>query len=110
MSIPRAPLTRDFRETIKARLERDIAFRGALLAEAINLLLSGDAIIGRGIIRDYINATVGFPALADATGIPAKSLMRMVSKTGNPRAENLFAVLSALQHATGVQLEVKAAA
>jgi hypothetical protein len=38
------------------------------------------------ILRDYINATVGFAGLADATHIPPKSLMRMFSPAGNPRA------------------------
>lgn len=103
-------LTRDFKHTFKARVDRDPAFRAALLTEVVELFLGGDIETAKGVLRDYINATIGFPALSEATGIPAKSLMRMFSKTGNPRAENLFAVLGVLQQATGVQLEVRAAA
>lgn len=103
-------LTRDFKLTFKARVERDAAFRSALLREVVELFLAGDVETAKGLLRDYINATVGFAALSETTGIPAKSLMRMFGKTGNPRAENLFAVLSVLQQATGVQLEVRAAA
>jgi DNA-binding phage protein len=103
-------LTRDFKQTFKARVDRDAASRAALLAETMELFLTGDVSTGKRLLRDYINATIGFAALAEATGIPAKSLMRMVGKAGNPRAENLFAVLNAVQRATGVHLEVKAAA
>ncbi len=104
------PLTRDFKDTIKTRADVDPAFRAALLGEVVDLFLTGDVATGRVMLRDYINATVGFAALAEITGIPVKSLMRMVSSTGNPRAENLFTILGALQRATGVQLSVRAAA
>lgn len=103
-------LTREFKETVMFRAANDQAFRAALLSEVVDLFLSGDLDAGKAVLRDYINATIGFAALAARTGTPVKSLMRMVSKSGNPRAENLFAVLSTLQQATGVQLEVRAAA
>lgn len=104
------PLTRDFKDTIKTRANADPAFRAALLSEVVDLFLAGDVSTGRALLRDYINATVGFAGLAEITGIPVKSLMRMVGSSGNPRAENLFAILGALQQATGVQLSVRAAA
>lgn len=103
-------LTRDFRSTVKARVEQDPQFRAALLTEVVDLFLSGDVATGKAVLRDFINATLGFENLSDLTGIPPKSLMRMVSKSGNPRADNLFAVISALQKATGVHIEVRAAA
>jgi hypothetical protein len=40
----------------------------------------------------------GFTGLAEATKIPPKSLMRMFSAVGNPRAANLFEIVSFLQH------------
>lgn len=104
------PLTRDFKDAVKARAQRDPDFRAALLSEVVDLFLASDVSTAKAVLRDYINATVGFAALAEATGLPAKSLMRMVSGSGNPRADNLFAVLSALQRATGVHLTVQAAA
>ena len=100
------PLTRDFKETIKARANRDVAFREALLTEAIELLLSGDIDTGKAILRDYINATIGFERLAEETGTPPKSLMRMFGPQGNPRASSLFAVISRLQKKAGVHLAV----
>jgi DNA-binding phage protein len=102
------PLTRPFKETVYARARRDAAFRAALLAEGAQLLLSGELSTAKVILRDYINATIGFETLANAVSIPAKSLMRMFSASGNPQANNLFAVLSYLQEAEGVELKVRA--
>ena len=100
-------LTRSFKETVKARAERDPKFRAALLTEAVEQMLTGDVDTGKAVLRDYINATVGFERLARETGTPAKSLMRMFGPKGNPRADNLFAVISRLQKASSVRLEVE---
>ena len=102
-------LTRDFKETVRDRAQSDPAFRAALLSEAIELLLSGDVETGRALLRDYINATIGFVELAKKSRLPPKSLMRMFGPSGNPRADNLFAVIRLLQDETGVQIAVKAA-
>jgi DNA-binding phage protein len=63
-------------------------------------------VTGKAVLRDYINATVGFEALAAATGISAKSLMRMFGPNGNPQAQNLFAVLNFLQQQANLRIEV----
>ena len=102
------PLTRDFIDTVRARANHDTDFRRALLTEAVQCLLDGDLPGGRSVLRDYINATIGFDDLAQATGTPSKSLMRMFGSAGNPTAANLFAVLDALQARTGVRLRVQA--
>lgn len=99
-------LTRSFKETVQARVKRDPAFRAALFTEAVELLLAGDVETGKAVLRDYINATIGFEQLAHETGTPAKSLMRMVGPKGNPRASNLFALISQLQKASGVHIEI----
>lgn len=102
-------LTRDFKETIRARAERDPKFRKELLREGIECLLSGDIATAKTILRDYINATVGFAEVAEHTHISSKSLMRMLGPAGNPRADNLFEVVSFLQLREGVRFHVKAA-
>ncbi len=102
-------LTRDFKETIKARAERDAAFRSALLTEALECFLSGDAETGKAVLRDYINATIGFEALGAETGRPPKSLMRMLGPKGNPQARNLFDVIAHLQRREGVHVELRLA-
>ena len=103
------PLTRDFKQTIRARAEHDPRFRKELLRESTECLLAGDIATAKTILRDYINATIGFPNLADATHIPSKSLMRMLGPGGNPRADNLFAVISFLQQREGVRFHINAA-
>jgi DNA-binding phage protein len=102
-------LTRDFKETIKARAQRDTAFRKALLGEAIECLVGGEVETGKSLLRDYINATVGFAALAGAVGRSPKSLMRMLGPSGNPQARNLFQIVAYLQRYEGVHFRVKAA-
>jgi len=101
------PLTRDFKETIRARAQRDPKFRKELLREGIESILAGDMTTAKTILRDYINATVGFTELGAATRIPPKSLMRMLGPTGNPRADNLFEVVSVLQSREGVRFHLK---
>jgi len=102
-------LTRSFKETVRARAERDPAFREALLREAIETMLAGDVETGKAVLRDYIKATIGFTALGEATGTSSKSLMRMFGPKGNPQAQNLFAVLSHLQKRANLRLQVRAA-
>ena len=97
------PLTRDFKETIRARVEKDPAFRSELLREGIECLLSGDLDAGKAILRDYINATIGFEKLSNLTQKPTKSLMRMFGPKGNPRARNLFEVIVHLQKTGGLR-------
>jgi DNA-binding phage protein len=100
-------LTRDFKETIRARVKRDPGFRKALLREGIENFLSGDVETGKIILRDFINATIGFTKLSDVTHRSAKSLMRMLGPSGNPQARNLFEIVAYLQQAEGVRLEVR---
>lgn len=101
-------LTKDFKESIQARAQRDPAFRKALLQEGIECLLAGDMDTGKAVLRDYINATIGFEELSEVFGKSSKSLMRMFGPRGNPQASNLFAVIGYLQEQEGVHLEVKA--
>lgn len=100
-------LTRDFRETVQARVKRDPAFRKGLLSDAMENLLSGDLAAGKELLRDYINATVGFPKLAARTSLHVKALHQMFGPNGNPTATNLFHIVAYLQKAEGVHLEVK---
>lgn len=100
------PLTHDFKETIRARAQRDPNFRQALLREAVECVLNGDLATGRAVLRDFVNATAGFRSLEKRTGIPAKSLMRMLGPKGSPSAANLASILTALQESEGVQFEL----
>ena len=102
-------LTRDFRDTVKARADRDPAFRAGLYQEAVQALLDGDLGTAKSLLRDVINATVGFAGLTRAVNVPETSLMRMFGPAGNPSAESLIAVVAALRTECRVSLTVHAA-
>src|ERR1700690_4675050 len=72
------PLTHDFKETIRARAQRDPDFRQALLREAVECVINGDVATGKAVLRDYVNATVGFQNLEKRTHVHAKSPLRML--------------------------------
>ena len=100
-------LTKDFRDTVQARARRDASFRRALLTEALESLLRGELSVGKELLRDYINATIGFPRLALRTKIHVKTLHQMFGPRGNPTASKLFEVVACLQEAGGVHFEVR---
>ncbi len=100
-------LTRSFKETIKARADRDPAFRVAMLQEAIDAFLNADIQTGKVILRNYVNATVGFEELGTQLHKNPKSLMHMLSEQGNPRADNLFAVVAHLKQREGVLFDLR---
>jgi DNA-binding phage protein len=102
-------LTKAFRETVYQRAQRDAGFRKALLTEAMNAYLGGDEATGKAVLRDLINATIGFEQLAAELQKPSKSLHRMLGPSGNPNAANFFAILQVIQKRVGVKLTVKAA-
>jgi DNA-binding phage protein len=99
-------LTRDFKQTVLARAKRDPKFRQALFTEAINSYLTGDIATGKAMLRDLINATIGFEQLALEVKKPSKSLHRMLAPRGNPNTENFFGIVNALQRQTKVRLLV----
>lgn len=101
------PLTKDFKETVQARMARSASFRKGVLQEAVRCLLTEhDMAAGKALLRDYINGSVGYERVADVTGIPVKSLMRMLGPNGNPQARNLFALLAYLQRLEGAEFHV----
>ena len=62
------PLTRDFRETVRPRAQRDPAFREGLLKEGIESLLAGEVDAGKIVLRDYIEASIRSEALGSHRG------------------------------------------
>ncbi len=93
-----------------ARAQRDPRFREMLFTEAINAYLGGDTAAGKAILRDLVNATVGFEELAAELNKPSKSLHGMLAPRGNPSTENFFSIVSALQKRARVKLRVTAKA
>ncbi len=102
------PLTRDIKATVRARIEHDPDFRQALLEEGVECFLAGDIEVGKSVLREYINATIGFRELGGLTHKSPKSLMRMLGPRGNPQARNLFEIIGCLREREGLHLKVRA--
>jgi len=102
------PLTHAFRETVMADMRQNPGFRDAMLREAIESLLNVELNVGKRILRDFVNATIGFENLAKKVNIPPKSLMRMLGPSGNPQMSNLFAIIGALKDHAGIELHLAA--
>ena len=103
------PLTRGTEHSLVARVERDPKFARALLDEALTLFLNGEPYEAKLILRDLVNATVGFEQLAQEIGKPGKSVHRMLSASGNPTMANLSAIIVAVGRALKVRIEMRVA-
>lgn len=101
------PVRRTFRKAVRARAVRDPGFRSSLLESGFDALLAGDLPAFRSGLRTYVNATLGFARLADRTGIPEKSLMRMLGPNGNPRAVHLATLIGAISEHEGVEITAR---
>ncbi len=99
-------LTRDFRQTVIDRVERDPAFARALLDEAVTLFLNGEPDTARLMLRDLVNTTVGFEGLARLSGKPRKSLHHMLSDQRNPSMDNLAAIFATVRTWLNVGIEL----
>ena len=101
------PLTRDFKETVNARIQKDSTFATALLNEAISLFFNGEPETARLILRDLINSTIGFEELAAKTSKPSKSLHRMLSAKGNLTMDNLTTIINVLREKLDLEIKVQ---
>ena len=101
-------ITRDYKETIDKRVKTDSNFASALLDEALSLFLNGESDVARLVLRDLVNATVGFEDLACEVEKPSKSLHRMLSAKGNPTMNNLTNIFTVLRQKLDVNIEVHA--
>lgn len=102
-------LTRDFKITVLERAQADPEFRVGLLTEAAECLLNNEPEVAKTLLRDYVNATIGFQGLAEIVDKKPTSLMRMLSNKGNPSLGNISQVLAAVRKHEGVHLHVSAA-
>lgn len=75
--------------------------------QAVKLFMSGEPDTAKLILRDLVNATVGFESLAEEIHKPAKSLHRMLSTSGNPTMSNLSAIFAAIKRMLKVDIQTK---
>lgn len=100
------PLTKQFRDTVMARAKGDKEFREELIVEATNALLEGDIDTGKSLIKDYLNATEAFAAVADQLKKDEKSIRRMLGPSGNPTLKNFIGILQACSTTEHLDLKV----
>ena len=103
-------LTREYKQTVVARIQRDAKFARALYAEAITALLEGETEEGLSMLRDLIHAQISFKQLARQTGFGEKALHRMLSRNGNPTAKSLATILRAIREDLGFSPRVTVSA
>jgi DNA-binding phage protein len=100
------PLTREFKDTVMARLQRDPEFRTELIVEATNAFLDDDVETGKALLRDYLNASELMPEIAKELGLNEKSIRRMLGPSGNPTLKNFARLLKACSKVEHIKLEV----
>ena len=103
------PLTRDFKETVHERARREPELRLELLKSATRCVLNGEPRVGRTMLRDYIAADTDFDELSRKTGESRESLERILSQNGDPRADDLLAIIAAIAEHEGLELDVQVA-
>src|SRR5436853_349826 len=99
-------LTREYRETVVARIKRDRRFARALYAEAITALLEGETAEGLSMLRDLVHAEITFKELSRQTGLGEKALHRMLHRRGNPTTRNLFTITKAIGEDLGIRARI----
>ena len=77
-------LTRDLRDIVMERARKDPEFRIGLLTEAVECVINDEINVAKELLRDYVNATIGFQKLGTLTKKDPKSLMRMLGPKENP--------------------------
>ena len=102
-------LTREYKDTVVARIKRDGKFARALYAEAMSALLEGETTEGLSMLRDLVHAEITFKELARQTGLGEKTLHRMLHRQGNPTARNLGVILKSIAEDLGIRPHVETA-
>jgi len=102
-------LNRQLSPAIYRRLQVHRTFRECVLLECVRALLDDDVEMAKALLRRMTDATLGYDDLAVLMETHPKSLVRMLSRQGNPSARNLIAILTRVAHANGARFTVQLA-
>lgn len=83
-------------EVIVEQLKSDREFLKEHLCDAFNSLFTGDHRVACLMLRDIVNATIGFQQLAKKLGKKDKTVMGYLGGKSNPTISNLFAIVYAV--------------
>jgi DNA-binding phage protein len=103
-------LTREYRETVLARIKRDRKFALAFYTGAMEMLLAGETAEALSRLRDLVHAEITFKELARQTGLGEKMLHRMLNRNGNPTAHNLGLIVKSIAEDLKIRPRVEVAA
>ena len=104
-------LTREFKNTVAAQAQRDPRFREALFTEApLNAYFSGDTAVGKTILRDLVNTTIGLEELAATLKKTEREPAPDACSTRQPEHGKFFGLVCVLQKKAHVKLHVTAKA
>ena len=86
-------------------LQNDREFLRAYLSDAIASLFKNEQAVACLMLRDIVNATIGFPKLAEKLDRKdkGKGLMQMLTKTSNPNIKNLFSIIASIMEHEGFE-------
>lgn len=98
-----------FSDLVAKDIREDEEYRREHLACGLETFLEGDSVTAQLMLRDFVKGTIGFEELGRRLGKSPKSLMRMLSAKGNPRADNLAAIIATLAACAGLELKVQTA-
>jgi DNA-binding phage protein len=102
-------LTREYKETVVARIKRDPKFARALYTEALTALLEGEVEEGLSMLRDLVHSQITFKQLSRQTGLGEKNLHRMLGRNGNPTVRNLGTIVRTIGKDLKLKPQVKIA-
>lgn len=97
--------TRNYHETVISRVQTDRAFAQALFDETLILFINGEADTAKLILRDLVQATVGFELLAEEIHKPVKYLDKILSQSGNPTMNTISKIFAAIKRSLKVEIQ-----
>lgn len=86
-------------EVTVEELKKDREFLRHYLEETISSFFKNEQAVACLMLRDIVNATIGFPALAKKLGTTDKGIMQKLTKESNPSVKSVFSIIqSVLEH------------
>lgn len=89
-------LTIDYKEGVLKDLRENPEMAREYYREAVRAIINGETDTGGVMLRDLVNAGIGFQRLAQETGIRAPNLHRALSPDGNPTMRTFGKIAAAI--------------
>jgi len=94
-----------YNDSLKKLVDENPEMGQQMLEGAVNALFQGEIDEGRILLRQYINATLGFAELGRRLDKDPKNIMRSLGPKGNPTLTNLMAMIQACASAQKMEIQ-----